>query len=125
MGKLVHISVLDAALNVIKNGVTQITVCKDTPTDYATATTAGNHRLAIKGSLDDGDFTGPEADVSGRKLSTVEHAAIAVTNSGDATHVCLCSADTLLYATTCTTQTLTAGNTVTIPVWKINIEDPT
>lgn len=126
MGKLVDDSVLDGALNIIKNNATQISVCKDTPTDYSTATTAGTHRLALKTGLTSGSYTGPADDASGRKLSTVEHAAISVSNSGTATHVCLCgTAATLYYVTTCTSQVLTAGNTVTIPIWKINIADPT
>lgn len=125
MGKLVDDTVLDGALNVIKNGTTQISVCADTPTTYSQATTAGTFRLALKGSLTSGDFSGPADDTSGRKLTTVAHSAITVSNSGTATHVCLCSAAALLYVTTCTSQALTAGNTVTIPAWKINIPDPT
>jgi hypothetical protein len=125
MGKLVDDTVLDGALNIIKNGATQISVCADTPTNYSQATTAGTYRLALKTGLTSGDFTGPADDTSGRKLSTVAHSAISVSNSGTATHVCLCSGSVLLYVTTCTSQVLTAGNTVTIPIWKINIPDPT
>lgn len=125
MAKLVADAVLDAALNYIKNNTTQITVCKDTPTDYSTATTDGTHRLALKSGLSSSDFTGPEDDTSGRKLSTVAHSAISVSTSGNATHVCLCTGSVLLYVTTCTLQALVAGNTVTIPIWKISIADPT
>jgi hypothetical protein len=126
MAKLVDDTVLDGALNIIKNNATQISVCADTPTTYSNATTAGAFRLALKTGLAAGDYTGPADDTSGRKLSTVAHSAISVSNSGTATHVCLCgTAATLYYVTTCTSQVLTAGNTVTIPMWKINIADPT
>jgi hypothetical protein len=33
-------------------------------------------------------------------------------------------ASALLYVTTCTSQALTAGNTVTVPAWDIEIADP-
>lgn len=65
-------------------------------------------------------------DTSGRKITSNQHSAITVDASGDAQHVALCDSATskLLYVTTCTTQTLASGNTVTIPVWDIEIADP-
>lgn len=126
MGKLVDDTVLDGALNIIKNNATQLSVCADTPTTYSNATTAGAFRLALKTGLTSGDYTGPADDTSGRKLTVNAQSAISVSNSGTATHVALCgTAATLYYVTTCTSQALTAGNTVTVPLWKINIPDPT
>lgn len=127
MGKLVHDNVLDAALNYIKNNCDQISVCADTPTTYALATTAGNVRLALKTGLTSTDYTGPADDTSGRKLSINQHALISVANSGTATHIALTRSGTseLSYVTTCTAQELTSGNTVTIPSWTISISDPT
>ena len=126
MGKLVHNDVLDGALNIIKNNATQISVCADTPTTYSHATTGGTYMLAIKSDLTSGSFTGPEDHTSGRKLTINEAASIEVTDSGTATHVCLCDASSkLLFVTTCTSQVLTDGNTVTIPAWVISIADPT
>jgi hypothetical protein len=48
-----------------------------------------------------------------------------VDTTGTATHVALCDGTNLLYVTTCTSQALTAANTVNFPSWKIEIADPT
>ena len=124
MGKLVDNTVLDGALNVIKSNAILIVVCSDTPTTYANAT--ATYDLA-DGVVDTDDFTIADDSASpyGRKVTVGQQAALTVNHSGDATHVALCSADTLLYVTTCTSQALVAANTVTIPAWKIQIGDPT
>jgi hypothetical protein len=124
MGKLVDNAVLDAALNYIKNNAILLVVCKDTPTTYANAT--ATHDLADV-AVDAADFTvADDAEAGGgRKCTVAQQAAILVNHSGNATHVALCSADTLLYVTTCTPQDLVAANTVTVPAWKIQICDPT
>lgn len=123
MGKLIADAVLDAALSYISANTTQMSVCSDTPTTYSNATTAGSFRLALKTGLTGADFTGPSAG-SQRQLSVNQQAAIAVSNSGSATHICLCSGSVLLYVTTCTAQALTSGNTVTVPAWTISIASP-
>ena len=45
---------------------------------------------------------------------------------GTASHVALCDSanSKLLLVTNCTNQALVATNTVTIPLWKIEIADP-
>jgi hypothetical protein len=121
MGKLVDDSVLDGALNVIKNNVTAVSVCSTQPTTSTEAITT--YMLTTK-TISGTDFTGPENDTSGRKLTSVQHSAVSITNSGTAQHVAYTSASVLLYVTTCTNQALTSGNTVTIPAWKITIPDP-
>ena len=128
MGKMVGDGVLDAALNYIKNNCDQLSVCADTPTSYALATTAGNVRLAIKTGLTTTNFTGPvDGDTNGRKFTINQQSTFDVTNSGNATHVALTysGGSELLYVTTCTTQALLSGNTVTVPAWSITISDPT
>src|SRR3972149_7057221 len=118
MAKLVDDTVLDGALNIIKNNATQVSVCSTQPTTYTQAITT--YMLAIKSTLTGTDFTVANGDTNGRKVTMGQQSAISVTNSGDAQHVALCGvASTLYYVTTCTLQTLTAGNTVTIPAWKI------
>lgn len=127
MAKLVGDGVLDAALNYIKNNCDQLSVCANTPTSYALATTGGNVRLAIKTGLTSTDFTGPvDGDTNGRKLTINQQSTFDVTNSGDATHVALTNSGNseLLYVTTCTLQALLSGNTVTVPAWTITISDP-
>jgi hypothetical protein len=124
-------AMLDAALDYIKNNVTTISVCSAQPATYAEATTtydggANKYCLAKKTGLTSGSFTGAaDGDSSGRKLTVNQQATITVDASASATHVALCSGTTLLYVTTCTSQALTAGNTVTVPAWDIEIADAT
>lgn len=122
MGKLVADAVLDAALSYIKTNAILLVVCKDTPTTYANAT--ATYDLADV-AIDGDDMVIGDGTVSGRKLTISEQAAVTIDHSGTATHIALCSSDTLLYVTTCTSQALTAANTVTIPAWKIELADPT
>lgn len=123
MAKWSSDTVLDGALNIVKNNVTRVTVCTTQPTTYTEATST--LMLAMRTGLTSGSFTGPVAgDTSGRKLTSNIQADITITNSGSAQHVALTSESVLLYITTCTTQSLTSGNTVTIPAWKIEIAAP-
>lgn len=122
MAKWQNDSMLDAALDYIKNNTTQLCVCSAQPTTYAEAT--ATYKLALKTGLTSGSFTGPaNGDTSGRKVTINQQATIAVDSSGTATHVALCSGTVLLYVTTVTSQSLTAGNTVTVPAWDIEIAD--
>ena len=124
MAKTVHDDVLDGALNIIKNGVTQEAVCNAQPLTYAEAT--ATYKLALKTGLTSASFTGPaNGDASGRKLTVNQQATITVDTGGTALFVALCTATVLYYVTTCTSQVLTAGNTVTVPAWDIEIADPT
>jgi hypothetical protein len=114
--------ILDQALNYIINNVTQECVCNAQPTTYAEATST--FKLAIKTGLTSGSFTGPaDGDTNGRKITVNQQAGITVDSSGTATHVALCSGTVLLLVTTCTSQALTAGNTVTIPAYKFTLPD--
>jgi len=114
-------AMLDAALAYISGNATELYVCSSQPATRAAAITA---QLAIKSGLTAANFTGPaNGDVSGRKLTVNTAVDMAITASGSATHVALCSGTTLLYVTTCTAQSLTAGGTVTTPVWDIEIAD--
>jgi hypothetical protein len=130
MAKLVADAVLDAALQYLEDNVDFLSVCEGAPTTYEHAHsnkgTATGKALASSATP---TFTGPVDDAAspyGRKTTVDEEAAMSVAVSGDADHVALCKTGTtvLLYVTTCTLQTLTAGNTVTAPAWKIQIGDP-
>ena len=122
MGKYIADIVLDAALNYIKTNAILEVVCKDTPTTYANA--VGTTALADV-AIDGDDMIVADGTVSGRKLTIGEQPAVLIDASGIASHISLCSVDTLLYVTTCTPQELTAANTVTVPNWKIEMADPT
>jgi hypothetical protein len=73
-----------------------------------------------------GDFAKDDTG-TGRHVTVAQQATITVDHTGDATHVCLgvSGTTTLLYCTTCTQQTLTAANTVTVPAWDIVVTQPT
>jgi len=122
MAKWQNDTVLDQALNYILNNVTQMAVCNAQPATYAEAT--ATYKLALKTGLTSGSFTGPaDATPNGRKVTVNQQAGVAVDSSGTATHVALCSGSVLLLVTTCTSQSLTSGNTVTIPAWAFTLPD--
>jgi len=111
-------AMLDAALTYISTNATQLFVCSGQPANYA-----GIAAVALTGGAVPSFQVNANGDAGGRKLAVDEEADITVTATGDATHVALASADTLLYVTTCTLQGLTSGNTVTVPTWDIEIDD--
>ena len=124
MGKAVHDDVLDGALNILKNNATRLTVCSMQPTTY----TEGNATYALADvTVDSTDFTNANGDTSGRKTTVGAQSAFPVDTSGTAQHVALLDVTNskLLYVTTCTSQALTAGNTVSTPAFDIEIADPT
>ena len=127
MAKSINDTVLDAALDIIATG-TEITVCSAQPTTYAEAHTTYMLAAHVLTPGDgNGDFTISNGDASGRKVRVTQQADITITNSGTATHVAITvtGTNTLLLVTTCTSQALTAGNTVTIPAFDDEIADPT
>ena len=131
MAKMCANAVLDAALQYIEDNADRLCVCSAEPTSYAEATTthdggASKYKLAIK-TIAGTDFTGPADGTSGRKTTVNEAAGLTVDATASATHIALCksSGSVLLYVTSCTSQALTLGNTVTVPAWIIQIADPT
>jgi hypothetical protein len=128
MGKLVADAVLDAALQYLEDNVDWISICEGAPTTYEHAhSNKGTATGKVLAHSATPTFTGPGDDASGRKTAVDQEASITVDISGTADHVALCKTGTtvLLYVTTCTSQALTAANTVTIPAWEISIADPT
>jgi hypothetical protein len=122
MGKSVSNGVLDAALDEIAT-CTRIDVTSDvsTPTNL-TNTLANDTMIAGDGN---GDYTIADGDVSGRKVTMTQRTDISVTASGTARHIVLSLGGTIKLTTTCVEQSLTSGNTVTIPNFKDEIQDPT
>lgn len=120
MAKWQNDAMLDAALSYISSNATELYVCTSQPADRAAAISA-----ALTGAATP-TFTGPaNGDTSGRKITVDQEADISITGSGTATHIALCSGTTLLYVTTCTSQALSSGGTVTVPAWDIEIADVT
>jgi hypothetical protein len=116
---------LDKMLDYISTATKMIVCSGDTaPADGAAAIAAA---LATT-SMAPGDFTeGDDATGGlGRKVTIAAKPDVGVDVSGIATCVALLDvSNTLVYVTTCVTQTLTEGNTVNLPSWKIQIGDPT
>lgn len=121
MAKTVHNDVLDGALNIIKNNCNLMTVCSAEPTSRTEAVTT--YALGDV-SMSSGDFSVAEGDVSGRKVIVGSKSSVNVDSTGTGTHVALSDGSRLLYVTTCTSQALTSGNTITFPAWDIEIADP-
>lgn len=121
MAKAVADAVLDAALDKIATA-TIMTACSAEPTTRTEAVTT--YALADV-TIDSGDFANADGDTSGRKTTVAQQSGVTVDTTGTATHVALCDGSDLLYVTTCTSQSLTSGNTVTFNSWKVEIADPT
>lgn len=133
MGKRVNTEVLDKALDVFKTGggtlgpCTRMVACSAEPTTY----TEANATYALADvTLSGTDFTIAAGDGAGntpRKVTIASKSGVTVDTSGTANHVALLDVTNskLLEVTTCTSQALTAGNTVTFPAWKIELGAPT
>jgi len=123
MPKTAPDGVMDAALDYIDQADVQH-VCSTldaTPT-YAEIVAAS---LASVAMVPNTDFTKADGTTSGRKITVAAKNDVAVTASGDASHLALVtvSGSVVRLVTTCTTQTLTSGNTVNIPAWSHEIAD--
>lgn len=124
MGKKVHKKVLDSALKLIQRRTNLMTVCDGEPYGFFDAT-EGNYSLGGV-EMSPSDFAISDGDISGRKLTVSNKSSVNVRLDGTATHVALLDTKqkTLLYVTTCTSQELTTGNSITFPKWDIEIADP-
>lgn len=125
MGKFVKDSTMDLALADIAT-CTLLSVCSGagTPTDgtLASVTLAS---VALTAGNGNGDYTIADGTTSGRKITVTQQADVSITATGDATHVVLSVGGVVKAVTTCTTQTLTSGGTVTVPAFSDEIADPT
>lgn len=124
MAKATPDAVLDAMADYIISKADTLYVCSGEPANFAGIAAVALADVAI----DSGDFTKANGDSSGRKVTIASQSAIPIDSNGTATHVVLAKAaatSELLYVTTCTSQALTAGGTVTAPAWKIEVADPT
>lgn len=120
MAKKMTDAMIDGGLTKMST-CTRITVLSAEPNSIADITT--NFKLAST-SLTGVDFTIANGDVSGRKNTVAQKSSVSITASGTATHVAIDDATDYI-VTTCTSQALTSGGTVTIPTWKLEIADPT
>lgn len=124
MAKSVHNDVLDGAWDIFALA-NLMTVCSAEPTTRTEAVTTYALADVAMTPGDGNDFTIADGDTSGRKVTTAAKSSVTVDTTGTATHVALVDGTRLLYVTTCTSQGLTAANTVDFPAWKAEIADPT
>ena len=126
MAKLASDATIDGGLDYIAATSKKVFICTtaavasygDVSTQYNL--TSGKAITSTHWTKADGDGGG-----GGRKITVLQQSSLSVSKTGTAGHVAVTSSDTLLFVTTCTTQALTTGNTVTIPAWKVEIGDPT
>ena len=119
MAKWANDLFMDAALDYLATGTTLL-VCSSQPADRTAALAAALADVVI----DSGDFTKANGDTSGRKVTIGAQSNVPIDTSGTATHVAIITASALLYVTTCTSQALTSGGTVTVPAWDVEVADP-
>jgi hypothetical protein len=125
VGKATPDAILDAMADAIILAVTgspngRLFVCSGEPANAAGIAAVDLAEVYI----DNTDFSKANGDSSGRKVTVAQQSNISIHTSGTASHIVLASASTLLYVTTCTSQALTAGGTVTVPAWDIEVADP-
>lgn len=122
MAKWQNDSMLDAAFDWVDQA-DRMFICSAQPTTYTEA--SSTYCLATVTMTADTDYTKANGDTSGRKVTVAAKSGQSVSASGTATHVALgkSGTTTLYYVTTCTSQALTSGNTVSIPAWDIEIAD--
>ena len=118
--KIIPDATLDLQLDQLEG--TNIHVCKEPqPTDFASIAA-----VELAGQVIAGSYVKADGDVDGRKTTCPQQLDVNITADGDATSIVISNGSNLLIcSTTCTTQTLTSGGTVTIPAWDAEIGDPT
>lgn len=124
MGKSIHDDVFDQALNYLKNNAENVYICSTQPTTFTEA--SSTYKLADV-AVDSSDFTGPaNGDTSGRKITLNQQTGVTVDSSGTAQHLAITddSASKLLIVTDFTSQSVTAGNTLTINAFDLELRDP-
>lgn len=97
----------------------------DVTSDVGTPTDLTNSLANVAMTPGDGnDYTIAPGDVSGRKVTIAQKSGVSIGSSGTALHIVLSLASVIKDITTCTSQALTAGNTVTFPAWDHEVLDP-
>jgi len=127
MAELLPDATIDGFLDTIADTCDRVDVCSTQPTTYTQATstyTLGNTTLTTGDG--GGDWTIANGDTSGRKLSLAQQAGITATGTDTAQHIAFTDgSSTLLAVATCTSQSVTSGNSITINAFDVlEIADP-
>lgn len=104
---------------------TRMVICSAQPANFAGIAAVAIADVALTAGDGNGDYTIANGDTNGRKLTIAAQPDIPIDSNGDANHVVLDDGTTLQYGTTCTTQSLTSGGSVSTPAWDIEVNDPT
>lgn len=123
MAKKVEDHFLDAYLNQLDN-CTTLHVTSAEPANHAGIAAVSIASVAMTAGAGNGDYTIANGDTNGRKLTVLQQSSISITASGTSTHVVLTDT-TNIWCTTCTSQALTSGGTVTVNAFDVEIGDPT
>jgi hypothetical protein len=120
MAKLETAAMTDGGLTKMGLSVRMV-ACAGQPTSFSDITARA---LTSPVTLAGGDFTLAAGDVSGRKSTVGAKPTISIATSGTADHVVIHDNVSEYIVTTCTSQALTAGGTVSFPAWKKEIAAP-
>lgn len=128
MAKLQNDSMLDAALNWVKDHANAVFVCSGSPTTFANVTA---NAVTASAAATAGDWTGPaNGDSSGRKITFGARSGLSVTQNATAETYALAEisagATAVVYVTDVTSsdiQMLTSGNTANLSAFDIEIAD--
>lgn len=122
MGKKIEDVFIDAMLDKIATCVT-MTVCSAEPANQAGIAAVALASVVLTAGDGNGDYVIANGDVSGRKVTVQQQSNIPITASGNATHIVLDDGVNIV-VTTCTSQALTSGGTVTVPAFDDEVADP-
>lgn len=125
MAKFLADPVYDAALAELATSTRQVVTSAE-PANFAGIAAVALADNTVTAGAGNGDWSAiGNGDTSGRKITMTQQATITVDASGTATHVTYDDGSTLQGGTTCTSQALTSGNTVTVPAHDFELLDPT
>lgn len=117
MGKLVPDAIIDLMLAEAEG--TTIHICSAEPANYA-----GISAVELASGTISGSYAKANGDTSGRKNTLPAQSDLNIDASGTATHVVVSNGtDTMKLVTTCTSQALTSGGTVSTSAFAHEIQD--
>jgi hypothetical protein len=123
MAKACPDTVFDQMLAKIATG-TRLMVCSGQPANFAGIAAVALADVTMTAGTGNGDYTIGDGDTNGRKVRVEQQSSVPIDTSGTATHISIDDGSILLYVTTCTSQALTSGGTVTVPAWDVELADP-
>lgn len=123
MAKRMDSTVYDAALNVIKNGATNLIFCSADPTNYAGIAAV---KIVEKTGLTSSNYTGPATDAgAGRKLTVNAVTGMTPLSNNTVIYAVLTNGSSILYCgTTVTSQAVTTSQSWNSPAFDIDLPAP-